>query len=390
MAAGDCSPTRRPGARASCGRRPAGSGREHAPAGPGTRGPRCSGGPSGGEGRSRIATTSRDPRPCSPGGRGPIPRLLSCGGRWLGGRSSTHSTVAYGQARTVLPGHRLLAVLAFCDTCPPVVGAGDTARSSRAHHPAQGGGADHPPRCRPVEPDTSRGVRPARRRLIGANPRPGIWPGPIPVFDPMAASMRRARARGSDAPGRAGRPRCSPGLPAGERVQEAGDGEAPCREGGGAAAAEGVEIPAAGARAGRPARSTRPAWGAPDAATRRDRASDHARVPGGSPRDAKSSTMRGPRGLAGERDRRRCRTATGRRRRVRGRFCLRAPEIAGAVASGGPRANCRPRERGRARRRHGGADPPSDVTDRAEAAANPGTAAAAGLVTGARAGRPGD
>ena len=93
--------------------------------------------------------------------------------------------------------------------------------------------------------------------------------------------------------------------------------------------------------------------------------------------------MKGSKGLASKFYGRRCRTANSRRRRVRGRFCLRALEIAAfrKVGHGGDCA--RPEGRGM-RRWLGGSDLSSDVTDRVKAVANPGAAAAAGMVAGAR------
>jgi hypothetical protein len=93
----------------------------------------------------------------------------------------------------------------------------------------------------------------------------------------------------------------------------------------------------------------------------------------------KSSTMRGPRGLASECCGRRCRTAKNRRRWIRGRFPFRSPEITS------PRAWCKRLRPGRA----GSAaavprgKPSSDVTHSAKEMTNAGKTAGAGLVPGA-------
>lgn len=75
------------------------------------------------------------------------------------------------------------------------------------------------------------------------------------------------------------------------------------------------------------ARSTRLAWGALSLVTG---GTGCMTTPGDLAKNkaANSSTMKGPKGLASESIRRRCRTAKTARRRVRGCFCVRPPEIA--------------------------------------------------------------
>jgi hypothetical protein len=129
--------------------------------------------------------------------------------------------------------------------------------------------------------------------------------------------------------------------------------------------------PIRGVRGPRP-RSTRPARGA----SARRRAEPGGDTPGDpvKRRTAKSSTLGGPRGLAGESHGRRCRIANTRRRWVRGRFPVRSPEI--ATTSGGnwlrPGGRC-----------HGGGvpgvTPGSDVTRETGASANAGRSGAAGF-----------
>lgn len=73
-------------------------------------------------------------------------------------------------------------------------------------------------------------------------------------------------------------------------------------------------------------RSTRPAWGVSSLATGRTGA-DLLRGLLANPAAANSSTMKGPRGLAGESCRRRCRTANDFSRWVRGCSYARSPEM---------------------------------------------------------------
>jgi len=73
-------------------------------------------------------------------------------------------------------------------------------------------------------------------------------------------------------------------------------------------------------------RSTRPAWGVSSLATGRT-GNDKIRGPLVNPAAANSSTMKGPRGLAGESCGRRCRTANELGRWVRGCFHVRSPEM---------------------------------------------------------------
>lgn len=77
-------------------------------------------------------------------------------------------------------------------------------------------------------------------------------------------------------------------------------------------------------------RSTRPAWGVSSLATGRTGA-DLLRGLLANPAAANSSTMRGPRGLAGELCRRRCQTANDLSRWVRGCFHVRSPEMVADV-----------------------------------------------------------
>ena len=93
----------------------------------------------------------------------------------------------------------------------------------------------------------------------------------------------------------------------------------------------------------------------------------------------KSSTMKGPQGLAGESKERRCQTANTQRLRVRGGFCVRAPEI---VRHRGER------KLGRLERRTQGAGvlgvtSDSDATLSTKTLINAGRSMAAGVVAGA-------
>ncbi len=100
---------------------------------------------------------------------------------------------------------------------------------------------------------------------------------------------------------------------------------------------------------------------------------------------ANSSTTIGPQGLAGESCGRRCRTANGSNRWVRGCFYVRPPEICGnrrgklcRVGRLGHTAWTSPGERD------------SDVIRKMKEMTNAGTSAAAGVVSGAWISRPGD
>jgi hypothetical protein len=83
--------------------------------------------------------------------------------------------------------------------------------------------------------------------------------------------------------------------------------------------------PVQGIRGPRP-RLTWPAWGVSSLAIGRT-GGDLLRGPLANPAAANSSTMKGPRGLAGESCRRRCRAANDLSRWVRGCFYVRSPEM---------------------------------------------------------------
>ncbi len=103
------------------------------------------------------------------------------------------------------------------------------------------------------------------------------------------------------------------------------------------------------------------------------------------PAGANSSTMKGPQGLASESCERRCQTANGHRRWVRGCFYVRSPEITDSSGGNGAGSG----EPG-TRRWPLRVTPDSDVTRKAEDMANAGNPTAAGVVPGARPGKPGD
>ena len=142
--------------------------------------------------------------------------------------------------------------------------------------------------------------------------------------------------------------------------------------------------PARGAR-GLELRSTRPAWGVSSLVTSRTGA-DCLRGPLANPVAANSSTMRGLRRLAGEPCGRRCRTAKGASRWVRGCFHVRSPEMVADSCdrnyAGSGELDIRlallPVTRD------------SDVSRKVEMMTNAGSSAAAGLVPGAWCGQPGD
>ena len=125
------------------------------------------------------------------------------------------------------------------------------------------------------------------------------------------------------------------------------------------------------------------AWGARDVATR---ATGPATRFGDPPkrRTVKSSTMKGPQGLASKFNRRRCRTAKDHRRWVSGRFSFRPAEI---VRQHGYLAGCSWRLCPGGSLGHTtmtrGVTPSSDVTDWMTIITNPGSTAAAGVVPGA-------
>ncbi len=82
---------------------------------------------------------------------------------------------------------------------------------------------------------------------------------------------------------------------------------------------EAGENPAGGVRA-QGVRSTRAGVGSLWPGDRRNRLFDRSRGPSANPRAAKSSTMKGPQGLASHSDRGRCRTANASHRGISGRF----------------------------------------------------------------------
>lgn len=132
-------------------------------------------------------------------------------------------------------------------------------------------------------------------------------------------------------------------------------------------------------------RLTCPAWGASSLATGRT-GGDLLRGPLANPVAVKSSTMKGPRGLAGESCRRRCRMAKNLSRWVRGFFYVRSPEMfAESITT---------RERNYAgsgeldiRLAFLPVTRDSDVSCKMKEMANAGSSAAAGVVPGAWNGR---
>ncbi len=179
---------------------------------------------------------------------------------------------------------------------------GGITRVGRPHQPTEGGGIHHPPRCRPVEPDASIGARPVRRRLIGvilvrsARRDVARHARVIPVFYPIERSSRREENRGDGEIPRAIQRNC-PGPWWTKRVKIPPEGSGPLS-----------------------VRSTRAGVGSFWPGDRRNRLFDRSRGPSANPRAAKSSTMKGPQGLASHSDRGRCRTANASHRGISGRF----------------------------------------------------------------------
>lgn len=119
-----------------------------------------------------------------------------------------------------------------------------------------------------------------------------------------------------------------------------------------------------------------------------DRDSDQSRRSGVRRSTAKSSTTRGPKGLAGESERRRCRTAQTCCRWVRGSFSFLPAEIA---RSGHSPLFAETMPPGRADiRQQAGGKPPGDVTVRMKRIANSGRTGAAGVMPGVLRGPQGD
>lgn len=135
-----------------------------------------------------------------------------------------------------------------------------------------------------------------------------------------------------------------------------------------------------GVRGHRP-RSTCPAWGASSLATGRT-AGDLLRGSLANPTTVNSSTMKGPRGLAGESCGRRSRNAKDLGRWVRVRFYVRHSEIIGTLETEFRWKLCL-----FWRTRHTANVPPgkrdSDVIHKMKKMTNVGRSAAAGVVTGA-------
>lgn len=139
--------------------------------------------------------------------------------------------------------------------------------------------------------------------------------------------------------------------------------------------------PAQGVRGHRP-RSTCPAWGVSSLATDRT-AEDFLRRSLANPTTANSSTMKGPRGLAGEFCGRRCRAANGFGWWVRGCFYVRPPEMMAELQvairhrnyAGSGELDIRPNPLPVTR--------DSDVIRKIKEVANAGSSMAAGVVTGA-------
>ena len=104
------------------------------------------------------------------------------------------------------------------------------------------------------------------------------------------------------------------------------------------------------------------------------------------PAGVNSSTMKGPQGLASEFCGRRCQTAKDFRRRVRGCFYVRSPEITSNHHGANDAGSGELRIRWRSLR----VTPDSDVTRKTKNMANAGSSAAAGVVPGAWRGKPGD
>ena len=128
-------------------------------------------------------------------------------------------------------------------------------------------------------------------------------------------------------------------------------------------------------------RSTWPAWGVSSLVTGRT-AGDLLRESKSNASIANSSTMKGPRGLAGESCGRRCRTAKDLSRWVRGCFYVRSPEI---VTS--PNATCGGNYAGSGELDIRLSSLPvtrdSNVIRMVKVITNAGSSAAAGVVTGA-------
>lgn len=146
--------------------------------------------------------------------------------------------------------------------------------------------------------------------------------------------------------------------------------------------------PARGVRSLR-LRSTRPAWGVSSLATGRTGA-DSLRGLLANPAAANSSTMRGPRGLAGEACRRRCRMANDLSRWVRGCSYARSPEMVALNSemirdrdyAGSGELDIRLASLPVTR--------DSDVICTVKVMTNAGSSMAAGVVLGAWTGHPGD
>ena len=146
--------------------------------------------------------------------------------------------------------------------------------------------------------------------------------------------------------------------------------------------------PVQGVRGHRP-RSTCPAWGVSSLATGRTGV-DLLRGPLANPMAANSSTTKGPRGLAGESCERRSRIAKDLGRWVRGCFHVRSSEMIVYVAfamssrnyAGSGELDIRPTSLPVTR--------DSNVSRKMKGMTNAGRSAAAGVVTGASAGRRGE
>jgi hypothetical protein len=145
--------------------------------------------------------------------------------------------------------------------------------------------------------------------LIGASERRRSAREPIPKFYPMdedqlPVGWGRQRQTSVNHTGAA--------IAGGVTNPPRGFGPKPVR-------ATRVKVPSGSFNLGR--RGELPTW--QQAGPGRDWLGDGAKHPA-----AKSSTMKGPKGLAGKQGRRRSRTAKSRRRWVRGCFCVLSPEIA--------------------------------------------------------------
>lgn len=136
-------------------------------------------------------------------------------------------------------------------------------------------------------------------------------------------------------------------------------------------------------------RSTCPVWGVSSLATDRTGA-DWLRRSRANPATANSSTMRGPRGLAGESCRRRCQIAKDLGCWVRGCFHVRSPEMLVSAASGACERNYAGSGEPDIRPTSLSFNRDSDVSCEIEVMTNAGCSAAAGWLPVPGRSHPGD